>query len=105
MTGHTGGTLRFPRLLGSDWQLFVDISYTRSYPIGGNAGGRHEALYGINSRAGRLGASRFVALGNKQRRPSLCVGAFPDVDVGTAVREQLHNPREVAIGSAVHCGV
>jgi hypothetical protein len=37
-------TLRFLRFLGSDWRLFVDISYTRSYPVGGNACRRHEAL-------------------------------------------------------------
>src|SRR6187431_2165205 len=38
------GTLRFLRFLGSDWQLFVDISYPRSCPVGWNACGRHEAV-------------------------------------------------------------
>ena len=38
------GTLRFLRFLGSDWQLFVDISYTRSCPFRWNACSRHEAL-------------------------------------------------------------
>ena len=54
--------------------------------------------------AGRLGASRLIALGNEQRRPSLFVGLFPDVDVGAAFRQQFHNRRKVAIRRAMHRG-
>src|SRR5262245_27171422 len=74
-------TLRLLRFLRSDWLLFVDISYTRSYPLGGHTCGGHEALDDIDRRAGRLGPSRFEAFSNKQRGPSLLVGLLPDVDV------------------------
>jgi hypothetical protein len=43
-----------------------------------------------------LWASRFIALGNEQRRSSLGVGLLPDVDVGTAISQQLYDRREIA---------
>ena len=99
------GTLGLWGFLWRGRRLLVNISYPRPWPVCRKACGEHEASNRFYCGAGRLGSSRLVALGNEERRPSLFVVLFPDVNVGAAFRQQFHNRRKVAVRRSVHRGV
>src|SRR5438105_4647243 len=62
----------------------------------------HHPMQGREGLRRRLEVTDPVALRDRERRPPVSVLSVPDFDPGALVGEELHDPREVLVGSAVH---
>ena len=82
----SAGTLRFLRLLRSDWRLFVDISYPRSHSLGETPAAAMRCSRTSIVGRDRAGAFPLEALGDIQRRLLSGSGRFQTLMSGTAVR-------------------
>ena len=45
-----------------------------------------------------------MALGDQQRRPAILILSIPNLDLGSLVGEELHDPRQILVGRPVHGG-